>query len=114
VAYWAAIKAMLQGWKFYLLVGLWACSLFWVYLQGKESCSEKAYEALTQEIEEVQKEAAKAVKQAGKDQKKLEGAKQTGEKMRDEASKVVSDDVCVPTPERVQLLERVQGETERR
>lgn len=114
MGYLAAIKAVLQGWKFWLLVAVWAVTAIYFYQSGKADGSEKAYKALAKEIEEIQEEAAKAVKQAAKDQKKLEGAKTEGAKVREEASKVTSDDVCVPTPERMHLLERVQGETERR
>lgn len=112
--YWAAAKAVFQGWKFWLCVAVWAVTALYFYHQGKESCQEAAYSALEKELGRQAKEAAKAQDQAVADALSLERLKKKGQELRDEASKITTDDVCVPDADRLRILDEVQRQTRRK
>lgn len=113
LGYWTAFKGILQGWKFWLLVAVWAVTALYFYQQGKESCQEAAYEALEDEMGRQAKEAAKAQDKAVADALKLERAKKKGQEIKDEADKITSDDSCPLDDDQLRILREVQGQTQR-
>jgi hypothetical protein len=111
LGYWTAAKAIMQGWKFWLLVAVWAVTALYFYQEGKESCQEQAYKALEKEMVDQAKKAAKAQDQAVSDALKLERLKKRGQEIKDEADKVVTDDACPLDDDQLRILREVQRQS---
>jgi hypothetical protein len=113
MGYWTAIKGFFASWKLWTYVAAALVIAVWSFQQGKESCQEKAYEALEKEIDKINDRTAKAVKQAAKDARRLNEEKEKGNALVEEAKSVARDN-CQLDPEQLSVLQRIQQRTEDR
>jgi hypothetical protein len=110
LGYWKAAKAFFLGAKFWVYLGAALLIAAVSFHQGKESCQEKAYQALEREIEKIEDRAAKAVKQAAKDARTLHEAKEKGNDLVEEAEAMDSGS-CNLVDDELLHLQRVQERT---
>jgi uncharacterized protein HemX len=109
--WWSAFKLMLQSWKLWTCVVIALFIALWSFQQGKESCQERAYEALNRELERQQKQHAKAIKQVAKDAKVVEKVKEENDELMEEA-KAVAGDNCQLDANQLSVLQDIQKRTQ--
>jgi hypothetical protein len=84
------------------------------YGYGRGSCNRAAVRAMEKEIEKIEKEAARAVKQASKDARVIAAIEEAKDDIRKEADAVTSDDNCPLDDEQLRILSEIQRSTKRR